>query len=81
MTVSVLPFALLKTVLGAETMSVSLPDGATVHDLICHLQETCPELTRWMKSTRVAVNCEYAEADTVLHDGDEVALIPPVSGG
>lgn len=81
MTVSVLAFAHLKTVLGAETVSVSLTDGATVRDLIRHLQETCPELTQWMKSTRVAVNCEYAEPDTVLHDGDEVALIPPVSGG
>lgn len=81
MTVSVLAFAHLKTVQGAETMSVSLPEGATVRDLICHLQDTHPALTQWMKSTRVAVNCEYVELDTILRDGDEVALIPPVSGG
>lgn len=81
MTVSVLAFAHLKTVLGDETLSVSLPEGATVRDLICHLQEVFPELTKWVKSTRVAVNCEYVEPDTILHEGDEVALIPPVSGG
>lgn len=81
MTVSVRAFAHLKTVLGAETMSVSLQDSATARELICHLQDIYPALTQWMKSTRVAVNCEYVGLDTVLRDGDEVALIPPVSGG
>ena len=81
MTVTVLAFAHLKTVLGEDTLRLSLLDGVTVRDLINRLQETYPGLVQWIKSTRVAVNCEYVELDTVMRDGDEVALIPPVSGG
>ncbi len=80
MRISVLAFATIRDVLGSS-LTVTITDGATVGDLLIHLQETYPELARWLGSTRVAVNCEYVAGDTVLHDGDEVALIPPVSGG
>ncbi|GBC92834.1 Molybdopterin synthase sulfur carrier subunit [bacterium HR15] len=81
MTVCVLIFAHLKSVLGADALTLSQPEGATVRDLLHQLQEVYPALTPWLESTRVAVNREYATLDTLLHHGDEVALIPPVSGG
>lgn len=55
--------------------------GLTPGQLMAKLQEQFPRLERLAPTLAVAVNREYAEADTVLKDGDEVALIPPVSGG
>lgn len=55
--------------------------GLTPPQLLANLQEQYPPLARLVPSLAVAVNREYAEADRVLQDGDEVALIPPVSGG
>ncbi len=81
MVISLMVFAHLKPVLGAECRSVNLPEGATVNHLLERLLAECPALREWLPSLRVAVNCEYAALDTVLHEGDEVALIPPVSGG
>ncbi len=81
MTISLLVFAHLKPILGAESRPVSLPEGATVRQLLDCLLTEFPALSEWLPSVRVAVNCEYAAPDTVLHEGDEVALIPPVSGG
>jgi molybdopterin synthase sulfur carrier subunit len=40
-----------------------------------------PELNQWRDITRFGINLEFAEPDTFLQDGDEVVLIPPVSGG
>lgn len=81
MTVYVRVFAHLKSVLGSGTLAVSLPEDASVADLLAHLHEAYPSLSRWRASVRVAVNGDYTAEDVALHDGDEVALIPPVSGG
>lgn len=81
MTVTVLAFAHLKSVVGEGALTVSLDDRATVRDLLCYLLDRYPKPDGWMKATRVAVNWQYVDPETVLHDGDEVALIPPVSGG
>ena len=59
----------------------SLPDGATVSDLLNSLCEDCPALGKIRPALRVAVNLEYVQLDHPLSDNDEVALIPPVSGG
>lgn len=55
--------------------------GLTPPQLMDRLQEQYPGLSRLAKALAVAVNREYADDDRVLQDGDEVALIPPVSGG
>ena len=81
MQVKVLLFASLKEQVGERSVSVQLPDAATVHDLLHALTERFPSLASRLTAVRVAVNEEYATAATVLHNGDEVALIPPVSGG
>lgn len=69
-------FAGLRERAGAEELELELPDGAVVRDALARLEGLVDGLPVVM-----AVNHEYAEADAPLHAGDEVALIPPVSGG
>jgi molybdopterin converting factor subunit 1 len=69
-------FAALRERAGAAEVELELPDGALVGDALAQLQA----LTAGM-SVVMAVNQEYARPEEVLHSGDELALIPPVSGG
>ena len=78
MRVRVLYFGVLKESLGRESEQVELAEGARVADLMARYEDGNAE---WMQSIAVAVNQEYARAVDVLRDGDEVALLPPVSGG
>jgi len=79
MHVRVLPFGVLKDWLGSAASCVELPEGATVAELLDRLSERrpAPEL----RGIAVSVNAEYAAATDVLHQDDEVGLLPPVSGG
>jgi MoaE-MoaD fusion protein len=69
-------FAMLRERAGADSVEVELSEGATVGDLLAELAELIGAMP-----VRAAVNREYAEAARPLAAGDEVALIPPVSGG
>ncbi|HTH42321.1 MAG TPA: molybdenum cofactor biosynthesis protein MoaE [Terracidiphilus sp.] len=80
MRVRVLPFGILKDWLGASATTLELPEGASVGDLldrVGELQNAAPAL----RGIAVSVNAEYATADHPLSEGDEVGLLPPVSGG
>jgi len=75
-------FAILKDKAGASELSI--PDTpATVSDLLQQLSREHPEISNILSwgSVLVAVNQEFAKPDALLKDGDEVALMPPVSGG
>jgi MoaE-MoaD fusion protein len=75
--VTVRLFAMLRERAGAREVTLDLPDGARVSDALAALRDVAPpELPLVM-----AVNREYARDDHVLNPGDELALIPPVSGG
>jgi MoaE-MoaD fusion protein len=77
--VSVRLFASYREAAGTGRLEVPLPDGARVSDLVDLLAVRLPALrqTRGM----VAVNHTYVGPNFALHDGDEAAFIPPVSGG
>lgn len=79
MRVRVLPFGILKDWLGAEAVPFELCEGATVANLLDKLsaRPSAPNL----RGIAVGVNTEYVAAGHILRDGDEVALLPPVSGG
>ena len=62
-------------------VELELPRGATVGRLADEMVDRYPSMTREASKLVVAVNQEYQEHDHVLSGGDEVALIPPVSGG
>lgn len=74
-------FATLRERAGASELVRELPDGATVAQLWEHLKEEFPALASHRDSVGFAVNQEYVSGDHRLRDGDEVAFIPPVSGG
>ena len=81
MTVRVLAFARLRELLGFGERAVGVPDGATVETLWSQLASLAPQLAALRASTRFARNGALANTSTVLHDGDEIALLPPVGGG
>jgi molybdopterin synthase catalytic subunit len=76
MTVTVRLFAILRQRAGRESIELELPEGATVADALAQVGDLAGGLKLVM-----AVNREYAAVDDVLTPGDELALIPPVSGG
>ncbi|GAB2594911.1 MoaD/ThiS family protein [Spirosoma areae] len=78
--VSVLLFGITRDLTAQSAVVVSLPEDARVSDLLDQLHGQYPALAG-IRSLLVAVNGEYAEADQVLTGNDEIALIPPVSGG
>jgi molybdopterin synthase catalytic subunit len=83
MRVEVIPFGVLKDWLGLRAATVELPEGATVAVLLERLRATLPAgaAAGILGSIAVSVNAEYAQAADILDDGDEVGLLPPVSGG
>ncbi len=76
MQVQIRLFAGLRERAGASQVDLELPDGAHVADALAHLRHITGDLPVVM-----AVNQEYADEQLALHSGDELALIPPVSGG
>ena len=81
MIVQVKLFAVAKQLVGGDTASVELPDQATVAELRIALTEDYPALSVILSSVVFAVNAEYATDQTRLSTTDEIACIPPVSGG
>ena len=81
MRVRVLFFGVLKDLAGKSSESLDLPEGSSVCDVLEHYTSRVPRLRDSLASMAVAVNQQYAGAGTELKSGDEVALLPPVSGG
>jgi molybdopterin synthase catalytic subunit len=74
-------FAIQRELAGAREVPIDLPDGATIEDAWSAVVERHPVLAAGRPSVRFARNGDYADPTTVLGDGDEIAFIPPVSGG
>lgn len=81
MNITILLFATLKDRARREQVTVTLNDGATVGDLKIRLAAEMPGLAPALPTALVSVNREFAFKQDLLHDGDEVGLFPPVSGG
>src|SRR5438874_5822452 len=81
MRVRVLYFGMLKDAIGRQRDNINLRDGATLSDLIAECRKVAPPVEDFQKILAYSVNQEYAQLSTRLNDGDEVALLPPVSGG
>jgi molybdopterin converting factor subunit 1 len=74
-------FARARDLAGADEVSVSLPDGATVADLRRALASAYPALAGLLARSALAVANEFADDGQLVPPGAEVALLPPVSGG
>jgi molybdopterin synthase catalytic subunit len=81
MQIKVLFFGLLKDVCGRAEDSLDLPSGTTLRAVFDRYAEQFPALSGMAKSIVLARNHEFASPSDLLADGDEVALLPPVSGG
>jgi molybdopterin converting factor subunit 1 len=81
MTMQVRLFASFRQDVGAGRVEVTLEDSPRVRDLLAALRAQYPALGPGLASAMVAVNLEYVGPDYRLHEDDEVAIIPPVSGG
>ena len=81
MLLDVIFFALYRERAGGRILQFELPEGGTVADLTTAVRQRIPGLAPPDVKIVVAVNAEYADPEIVLHQGDEVCLIPPVSGG
>jgi molybdopterin converting factor subunit 1 len=81
MRVRVLFFGVLKDLAGKSSDLLDLPEGASVREVLSHYASHAPRMRESLASLAVAVNQEYAGPETSLKSDDEVALLPPVSGG
>lgn len=81
MTITVKLFAALRDLAGSDVVTVELPDGATVGDLRREIGALLPLARTLLMRSAVAVNHDTADNEQTLNSTDEVALIPPVSGG
>ena len=79
MKIKVRLFASYREIAGTNQVQLQLQEGATVADLLKRLRHDFPGLPA--QGFRVAINAEFVEASQVIQPGDELALIPPVSGG
>ncbi len=74
-------FAAYQEVYGQSELKISFPKATTVKDVLDYLIREKPELEKLRNVTRFGVNLQFVAADTVINEGDEIVLIPPVSGG
>lgn len=80
MEITVLAFGIAKDIFGRQSVQLSLNNDADIATLKSKLEEQYPKLKE-LASYMIAVNDEYAHANTMIQAGDEIAIIPPVSGG
>ena len=81
MLITVRLFARLREIAGASELARAVPDGATARAVWDQLAGEFPGLADYANAISCAINDEYARLTTVVEDGDEVAFLPPVSGG
>ncbi len=80
-TINIRHFALVREVIGTSSEQRTYPDVITPEDIFIELSGEHPDLTGLRKSVMVMINHAYGKWDAALEDGDELAFIPPVSGG
>jgi len=81
MQVKLLFFASLKDIVGSRQLQLDLPYGATIEHVLAQLEASYPRMREYRPVVLTAINEEYVDQRTPIHEGDEVAIFPPVSGG
>ena len=74
-------FALMREKAGTDTIHLELPENADIAQALGILQRQHPVLEPYLANTRFSLQMEFVEPETTLQTGDELTLIPPVSGG
>lgn len=81
MRVTVRLFARLRDIAGAAEVRRDIPSGSTIRTVWTDLAREYPDMARYERSMSSALNADYARMDVEVHEGDEIAFLPPVSGG
>ena len=81
MKVTVRYFAICRQMFNRDEEDIDLPEGAILQDVLDQLKEEKPEISELFETMQMSVNWQYADHKTKLSNNDEVALIPPVTGG
>jgi molybdopterin converting factor subunit 1 len=81
MKVRLLFFAILRDITGKSEAEVDLPEGTRAADVWNRLRQQHRQLIAYERPPMTAVNESYVDPEQLLHEGDEVAFIPPVAGG
>ena len=81
MKLRVLFFSVLRDITGSDEITLELPAGSTMSDLIHQIEARWPKLRDWQNSLLLALDQTYVKRDALLHEGGEVAIMPPVQGG
>jgi molybdopterin converting factor subunit 1 len=81
MKIRLLYFAVLRDISGTAEEELELASGTRAVDVWSSLRSRFPKLAAYATVPMTAINEEYASPDTPLHEGDELAFIPPISGG
>jgi molybdopterin synthase sulfur carrier subunit len=80
MKINILAFGIAKDIFGGSSIDIELPADSSVYNLKYALEKEYPRLKQ-LASYMLAVNNEYALPEDSIHPNDEIAIIPPVSGG
>ena len=80
MVLKIMAFGITKDIVGKTLINFEMPDGSSVKELKAQLAAQYPKMQE-LKSLLIAVNEEYGDEAHILNERDEIALIPPVSGG
>lgn len=81
MKLRVLFFSVLRDITGADEITLEVPAGSTMAGLLDQIETRWPKLSDWQSSMLIALDQTYVKRSVPLHDGAEVALMPPVQGG
>ncbi|UXP32467.1 molybdopterin converting factor subunit 1 [Reichenbachiella agarivorans] len=80
MQISILAFGIARDILGTSTFDMEIKDGQTVAEIVDELKSKYAAFNK-LNSVLLAVNEDYVDDDYIVQQGDELAIIPPVSGG
>jgi len=81
MQITVKLFALMREKAGTDTIPLEVPTGAAVTQALATLVYQYPLLEPYLANTRLSLHMDFVDPETTLAAGDELVLIPPVSGG
>ncbi|HEY3662886.1 MAG TPA: MoaD/ThiS family protein [Chthoniobacterales bacterium] len=74
-------FSQLKEIVGAGELTLDLPDGTPVADLLARLYRDFPPLEKWDRNLLVGVGVDFVGRDYTIRPNDQIAIMPPVQGG
>ncbi|NJK36517.1 MAG: MoaD/ThiS family protein [Oscillatoriales cyanobacterium RM1_1_9] len=80
-TITIKLFAAYQEAYGTSELTLEVPSATPVAQVLDHCIQAHPELEQWRSLTRFGINFQFVTPETPVNNGDEVVLIPPVSGG